>query len=374
MNIFHLSCVAPPQTGGIGQVASEIVKRLRARGHQATLAAPKVRYDLGEPDPEWVVRKPALLRWGNAAALGGIETLMKRSDVVHLHYPFFGTAEKVAQYCLWRKKPLCMTFHMDASAPYPLGLVFDLYRIIAQPAVFRACAKIFVSSHDYADASSIGDFKKAHPERFVELPFGVDHDLFRSGTGGRARFGVPEGARVIGFVGAMDHAHRFKGVDELLEAAKATSEDVHVLLVGDGDKRRVYEARAKEFGIADRCHFVGRLSRHDLACAYQSMDVFAFPSTSGAEAFGLAAAEAMACGVPVVASDLPGVRTVVQHEETGLLVPPKDVGALLVAIQRLLNDHQLRADFRVHAAAYAQKRFDWDAHVDRLVGEYGKMV
>jgi len=379
MNILHLSCIAPPQTGGIGQVASEQVKGLRDLGHEAALVAPKLKRDLGESDPPWVEREPAFIRWGNAAALGGIEKRMKSADVVHLHYPFFGTAEKAAQYCLWHKKPLVMTFHMDATASFPLGLVFDLYRMFAQPAVLRACKKIFISSSDYADASSIAKFKRAHPDRFVELPFGVDHALFHPLTAPDARrptsrFDIPSGARVIGFVGAMDHAHRFKGVFELLQTVRSLSKDVHLLLVGDGDRRRMYVKNAEDLGIADRCHFVGRVSVEDLADAYRSMDVFAFPSTSGAEAFGLVAAEAMACGVPVVASYLPGVRTVVKDRETGILVPPKDVDALRDAIEDLLNDEAKRIFYGQRAHADAKARFSWDTHVRRLVEEYRKIM
>lgn len=381
MNILHLSCVAPPQIGGVGQVASEQVKRLRALGHEVVLIAPYLKHDHGEEDPAWVVRKPAIIRWGNAAALGNIDKELKKADVVHVHYPFYGTAEKVAQYCLWHRKPLVMTFHMDATAPFPLGFVFDLYRVVAQPAVLRACKKIFVSSFDYADTSSVAGFKRAHPERFVELPFGVDRSLFRvqstehraQGTGAAYRFGVPEGVPIIGFAGAMDFAHRFKGAEELLEAAK-TLPEAHLLLIGGGDRKIVYEALAKEFGIAERCHFVGRLNREDLARAYQCMDVFAFPSTNGAEAFGLVAAEALACGVPVVASSLPGVRTVVKDKETGLLIPPRDVPALQAALAELLQDSGKRAKFAKNAAADAAERFDWDKHVGRLVEVYRKLI
>lgn len=370
MNILHISCVAPPQTGGTGQAAYEIVRRLRDRGHEARLVAPQRKDAGGEPDPDWVIRLPSLIRWGNAAALIGVERMMREADVVHLHYPFFGTAEAVAQFCLLHRKPLMMTFHMDATAPFPLGLVFSAYRLAAQPAILRACRRIFVSSFDYADHSSLRGFKAARPDIFVELPFGVDQHLFTIGNDERTAFGIPEGAFVVGFAAAMDHAHRFKGIEELLAAVSGLSEHVHLLLIGEGDRRRIYEARAKEIGIHDRTHFVGRLSRQDLARAYRSMDVFAFPSTNTAEAFGLVAAEAMACGTPVIASDLPGVRTVVRNGETGLLIPPRDVKGLATAISSLMSDSTLRYRLRDQASVYARDRFDWDRHVDTLVGNY----
>ncbi len=374
MRILHLSCVAPPETGGIGQVAFEVVRRLVVRGEQAQLIVPQMRGKKTEPDGPFVKRLAAFPRWGNAAALSNLEPHLDEADVIHLHYPFYGTAEQVAQYCLLHRKPLVMTFHMDAKAPMPLGIIFDLYRIFAQPAILRACKKIVVSSFDYAETSSTAGFKREHPDRFVELPFGVDHAWFHPGADSRARFGFTPEMRVVGFVGAMDHAHRFKGIPELFAAVKDLSSNVHLLLVGDGDQRRVYETKAKELGITERCHFAGRLSHDDLVQAYRSMDVFAFPSTSAAEAFGLVAAEAEACGVPVVASNLPGVRTVVRDGETGILVPPKDVNALRVALSKILDDQGLRSRMSEAAHQFAVARFNWDTHVQGLMDVYREVA
>ncbi|MFA5129350.1 MAG: glycosyltransferase family 4 protein [Patescibacteria group bacterium] len=371
MKIVHISCVAPPDSGGIGQSAYEIVRHLRLRGMDAQLVAPVRRTSDTVKDEPWVVRLPSMIRWGNAAALSGIDPLMAQADIVHLHYPFFGTAEAVAQYCIWHRKPLVMTFHMDASAPFPLGLIFGAYRIFAQTAIIRACKKIFVSSKDYAEHSSLGGFFAMHPERFVELPFGVDHAMFKIGPDVRTQFDIPADAKTIGFVGALDHAHRFKGLPELLRVTSRIP-DAHLLIVGDGDQRRVYEAQANQIGVMPRCHFLGRVDQDTLANAYRSMDVFAFPSTGRAEAFGLVAAEAAACGAPCVASDLFGVRTVVKHDETGLLVPPRDEKRLQDALTSILRDRALRDRLSRHAAISAS-RFDWDRHAGRLVEEYRKM-
>jgi glycosyltransferase involved in cell wall biosynthesis len=376
MNILHISCIAPPDNGGIGQVAFEEVRRLRARGHEATLMAP-VRRASREPaeDPIGVKRLPTLLRWRNAAVLQGIERFIGEADVVHLHYPFYGTAETVAQTCIWKRKPLVMTFHMDPSAPFPLGVAFGLYRMFAQPAIVRACKRILVSSRDYAEHSSLRGFMKAHPERVRELPFGVDIESFECATANRERFGIPDGVRVAGFFGVMDAAHAFKGLPFFLDAMASLPKDVHALIVGGGDLLASYQERVEALGIADRCHFTGRLAtRADIGCALKSMDIFTFPSYGSSEAFGLVVAEALSLGVPVVASDLPGVRTVVRDHETGILVPPRDVPALAGAIRELLDNDGLRQAYAASAAEDAQRRFSWDRHVDALVKEYECVV
>lgn len=375
MRVIHISCVAPPETGGIGQAASEMVKRLRGRGVDAALVSRKLKRKLAESDPAWVVRLPAPIRFGNAGVLAGVESMIRGADLVHLHYPFFGTAEAVAQSCVTRKKPLVMTFHMDATAGGLLGVAFDSYRALAQPAILRAARKIFVSSLDYADHSSLKKFRRAHPDRVIEMPFGVDHNYFLpidrpSSVESRRSFGLPEDGKVIGFVGGMDKAHAFKGLPVLLKAMTLLPPDYHALLVGDGPLHHVYKAEARKLGIAERCHFAGRLAAERLRDAYRAMEVLAFPSTSAAEAFGLVAVEAMASGVPVVASDLPGVRSVVLDRTTGLLVPPNNAVALAGAIRGLTTNDALRSALGRAAREQAVMRFDWDKQVDRLMTVY----
>lgn len=372
MKILHISCIAPPDTGGIGASASEMVSRLNTRGVEATLVAPARRSSKGEADAAWIKRLSAPLRFGNAAVLAGLKSVMQQYDVIHLHYPFFGTAEAVAQDCLFMRKPLVMTFHMDAKAGGISGMMFEMYRMAVQPAIFRAAHRIFVSSLDYADHSSLSGFHKAHPERLIELPFGVDTERFAPEK--KKWFGLPADARVIGFVGGMDAAHAFKGVPVLLKAMAILPSDVHALLVGDGAQHIAFEHQAKELGIADRCHFVGRVSHDQLPDAYHAMNVFAFPSTSTAEAFGLVSVEAMACGVPVVASDLPGVRTVGEDGVTGLLVPPSDAVALAAALRRILDDSSLRDRMGRASRERVLSRYSWDRQIDRLIQTYREVA
>lgn len=168
----------------------------------------------------------------------------------------------------------------------------------------------------------------------------------------------------------MDAAHAFKGVPVLLRALSLLPKDVHVLLVGDGPRRAAYEREARALGVAERCHFVGRVSSERFTDVYRSMDVFAFPSTNAAEAFGLVAVEAMSCGVPVVASDLPGVRSVVADGTTGLLVPPNDPAALADALNRLLEQDDLRRGMGRAARERAVARYDWDRHIEELTKTY----
>lgn len=369
MKVVHFCCVAPPQGGGMGLAADWEVKLLRKRGSEAWLVAPKKS---GIESADYVIRAPAA-SLGNGARIYGLEKFVEDADIVHLHYPFYGTAGKIAKLKKQNKiKRLVITLHMDAKASGPSGLAFDLHRSNFQKQIIDAADLLFVSTLDYARTSSFGYLVEQNDPRLHELPFGVETDRFTPNAKCRmqnAKFSIPEGVKVIGTVSVMDRAHRFKGIDLLLKAA-VDHPEAHLLLVGDGNIRFEYEKLAADLGIAERVHFAGRLSNEDLIAAFRRMDIFAFPSTSGAEAFGIAMLEAMSCGVPVIASALPGVREVAR--DAGLLITPNDVQDLSRAMGVLLKDDEKRRQFAQAARAKALN-YDWSRHGDILLSNYKKI-
>lgn len=362
MKIIHVSCVAPPEIGGIGRSALREVAGLRALGEDAVLIAPEI--DTREGERSFVKRLKPLWRFGNASALSGLADVLGKADVIHLHYPYYGTAEGIL-LSYRHLPPIIVTFHMDATAGGWKQVVFRLHRWLLQPWILPSARRILVSSFDYAKHSSIKGFFRTHPERVEELPFGVDVDVFSAGPSRRERFLIPDGGRVVLFVGGLDRAHAFKGIEQLLTACSKLDESTHLMIVGDGDLKESYETKARDLGIANRVHFLGKIDQESLVDAYRSADVFAFPSTNSAEAFGLVALEAQACGLPVVASDLPGVRTVVKRDETGRLVAPGDVEQLTVALRDMLDDTAGRERMSQNARKHAEQ-YSWDRHVERL--------
>jgi len=147
------------------------------------------------------------------------------------------------------------------------------------------------------------------------------------------------------FVGQLVY---YKGIDVLLNAAARNH--FHVAVVGGGALENELRQRADALDISDRVHFLGRLDDDELVAAYHACDLFCLPSTQRSEAFGIVQLEAFAAGKPVVSTDLPsGVPWVNKHNETGLVVPPRDPEALAHAIARILNDSRLRESFGRHA-------------------------
>lgn len=366
MRIVHIACVAPPENGGIGQAAYREVQGLVERGHDAVLVAPQV--DGLRADP-FVLRLPTWWRLGNASSLRGLSHVIRDADVVHVHYPFFGSIESVVLGCRRFKKPLVLTFHMDATTSEWRGILFKLHRFLLQSFLFSSAVRVIVSSMDYALHSSAARWVQSHPKQVLELPFGIETDQFVSPVSREAHSEF----RLL-MVGGLDKAHRFKGLPEMLQALAGLPSDVRLTVVGSGDDRVAYEQEALKLGISDRVHFAGRLSLEALRSAFQSSDLFVFPSTSQAEAFGLVVAEAQACGLPVIASDLPGVRTVIEAGMTGILIPPRDVSALRAAIERAYSDRDWLQEAGLRARARAATLFDHQRHIDRLLELYQSLV
>jgi glycosyltransferase involved in cell wall biosynthesis len=167
------------------------------------------------------------------------------------------------------------------------------------------------------------------------------------------------GRPIVLFVGRLV---RYKGVDVLLEAMRGVS--ATALLVGNGPERHALQRTAEQLGVADRVKFLGEVSDDELAALYRACDLFVLPSVTRQEAFGVVQIEAMACGKPVISTDLgTGAGWVNQNGETGLVVPPRDAAALRGAIERLIGDDTLQRTMGAAARHRARTLFG----VDRMI-------
>lgn len=343
----------------MGTAALRWVEALSQRGHEADVVVPEA--NAFRPSHPLIRPWPLRLAWGNGAVFRDLKGIWEGIDLLHLHLPFYGVQEFVL--ATMPPKPCVATFHMDAVHSGPLGLAIRAHQRLVQPLLFRHVDRLFASSLDYVASSSAATHWRRFPQRWQELSFFVDVERFRP---------APKMAGTVLqalFVSVLDRAHLFKGLPILL-GALARLEGVRLTVVGDGDARTGFEAQAVQLGVADRVTFVGRLSDADLIAAYQRADVVVSPSTSPAEAFGLVALEAQACGTPVIASRLPGVRTVVCDGETGLLVTPGAVESLTAALARVRDDAPLRLSFGQQARAWVERQFTKDVLVSRLEQAY----
>lgn len=199
------------------------------------------------------------------------------------------------------------------------------------------------------------------------IPCGTDTTNFRltSKTQARTKLKLDSREKVILYVGRFDER---KGIETLVRAFALLKErdlkNIKLMIVGgssanmpDGAERGRIENIVNELGLKDSTIFVGRIGHDVLPLYYTAADVCVIPSHYGP--FGLVAIEAMACGVPVVASNVGGLKFTIIPEETGLLVEPKDVEAFAEGIQRILFDDLWVRKMRKQASANVNQRFSW---------------
>jgi len=356
-----------PAVGGVTEHVDATARGLRARGHEVTIVTGRFAGS--------VPAEPGVLRMGRNVAIpfNGAENNVtvgfglsrrlralfaeRRIDVVHVHCPLSPFLPLAALRAAGR--PIVGTFHstMTSDLPFRLfrGALHPYFRLIDRPIAVSEPARELVTRH--------------FPGPVEIVPNGVDLSRFRPGLPRIPRF--DDGLPSILFVGRFDPR---KGLPELMRACAALATEgvaFRLILVGDGGlrSRLVRMARGP---LEGRVHFEGRVGHDRLPRYYASADVFCSPAR-GAESFGLVLLEAMASGVPVVATDLPGYRTVLTPEVEGVVVPPRDSAALTAALRRLLADASLRERLGTGGIRTA-RRYGWERVVDRLEEIYGSLI
>lgn len=361
MKIAQLVCAFPPYAGGIGNSAKRL-EDIISQTHEIKTFHP----DNSRP----------LIRRGHGAFIPQFLWRLRKFDTIYLHYPFFGAAEVVWLFTLLnKKKRLIIQYHMDVKNISWLTRLLSLPSLLIRNSLLNRADIIVTASLDYIKHSQISNFYAKHPEKFKEIPFGVDLNKFQP-----KELNLPSATNIIAkakdlvrrvndlfikkdkleliFVGGLDTAHYFKGVEILIKAlAIINHKNWHLKIVGDGDRRPVYESLAVELGVASRIDFAGKLSDDDMIRSLQTSDALILPSINTNEAFGLVLIEALACGLPVIASDLPGVRRVFQEGQEGLLVRPGEISDLADKIDYLANNQKKRQEMAKAARKLAERKY-----------------
>ena len=375
MLIAHVTATFPPYQGGTGNVCYHNALELSRRGHQVTVFTAAVP---GAPEREAVEgvrvhRLNPLLRFGNASLIGQFNSVLQNQDLIHFHYPFFG-GELAAWTAKQRDIPLVITYHQDVLLSGLPGLLERLLRQTLSRWVLRSAKKVLFTSLDYSRESHSRSLLRGRETAIGEQPNGVDADFFTPGETPpdlRQRLGLQGQEQVLLLVASLDRAHYFKGVPVLLQALTDLPEAVHAVIVGDGDLRASYHQQAQTLSLAGRVHFAGRVSQPELPGYYRLADLVVLPSITMGEAFGLVLIEAFACGIPVVASRLPGVRSVVTEGVDGLLANVGDAGDLSGKLHTLLNmSSEQRRAMGAAGRQKVEQRFTWPCLAEQLEQVY----
>ncbi|MBI1885027.1 MAG: glycosyltransferase [Chloroflexi bacterium] len=387
----HTSPLARPGTrdsGGLNVYIGELSRELGRRYHRMDIftrrsdaATPEIvdvdantriisvtagPYDL---DKEQVrLYLPEFLR----GVIAFQERTAARYDLIHSHYwlsAWVGQALKRR----WQT-PHVIMFHTLGEAKNRAGAVEPepAYRIEAEREVARDADRIVCASE--GEREVLERLYCVPPERIAVIPCGVDLERFAplDPAAARSELGLDNGAPIVLFVGRIEP---LKGIDMLLQAVARLETRFRLMIVGgdekDSGRRAGLAALARELEIGERVEFVDAVPHDQLPLYYNAAAVCVIPSHY--ESFGLVALEAMACGVPVVASDVGGLRDTVRDGQTGYLVPWSCPEPFAERLELLLGNQELRGSLGLLARS-AVERFRWSEVAGRVEDIYHELV
>jgi glycosyltransferase involved in cell wall biosynthesis len=360
VKVAMVTATFPPYWAGTGNVVYHQARCLAARGHEVDVYSATYPGEPEDPPGVRVHRLKPVLRLGNAPLLPGL-LRMPAPDVIHVHQPFIFGADLVT---LRQKAPVVATFHNELLGDGVKGVLFRAYSATAMRATLARAERLVVVSADHArSVPPLAREMARRPEAFAEVPNGVDAQEFSPGTGGETAI----------FVAALDGAHRFKRLDVLLDAL-AEVPDLRLRVVGGGEAEAEYRAHAARAGVADRVEFLGARPHTELPALLRE-SAFLVLCSDAVESFGLVQVEALASGIPVVASALPGVRTVVEPGVDGLHVEPGDRRSLTGALRRMAAmSGAERAAMGEHGRRKVLERYTWERSAERLEDVYAAVA
>jgi glycosyltransferase involved in cell wall biosynthesis len=341
--------------GGVERVLHHLAREVARRGHEVTLLCST----MGDSATAWEddvrvvrIRRRATVLRAPIAPLA--KHLPPDAEVVHVPatYPF--TSPAVLRHGTRRNQRVVLDFHFEPDPGTALGRVAARTWRTTGPRAYPLASLVLVRSLAYArSAPSLRNVAEA---RWRVVPNGVDTDHFS-----------PFGPRVSdpqGYVLVVGRLVPYKGVGVLLRALAMLRDPPPLLVAGDGPLRPALEIQAERWGVDAR--FLGRVPDAALPALYRGAALTVLPSVNRQEAFGVALLESIACGTPVVASNLPGVADVASLG--GLIAEAGNADDLAQALERALIPGALPRGESL--ALRVQSTHAWPAIGDRLIRAY----
>jgi len=374
MSVLDVVLVSPffyPHIGGVESHVRYLARNLSHEGARVTVVTTQLKGTLEDEDFEGyhVHRIKPLFTLFRTPVVPGISGYVKgrSSEIIHAHSPPPFPAYFAARHA----KRLVLTYHCDEEIQTPIGgFIVWLYRNTFGRYTVKKAKKIIASTQSYARTS------KLLWNREVEIvPMAVDTESFRYVDSSSLRRDLTERGllgkdeKVVLFVGRLV-AH--KGLEEIV--ASAAEVDAKYLICGDGPLKKRIEAEITALGLESKVKLMGGISDELLAPYYSLCDVFVLPSHSRLEAFGIVLLEAMACGKPIIASDIPGSRELVIEGYNGLLAEPLNASDLAEKINSILSDRKKAEEMGKNGRKLVEERYSWNKITGEIIRIYNEAL
>ncbi len=284
-------------------------------------------------------------------------------DIIHSHATIPNVSDVAILYALKHRKPSVLHYHFDGNAESTMGTFFaDLYNHSINPYIVSKASRVITETKLYAETSPV---LKQYLRKIEVIPNGVDLEHFNPSVEEgniREKYQLPA-ENIVFFAGRLV---KYKGLEYLIKAMELVKNGT-LVIAGMGQEEANLRKSVREKEI-NNVKFVGLIPHEDLAKFYRMSDIYLVPSITRGENFGIAPLEAMACGIPVIASNLPGHCEFI-NDESGIFIEPKDINGLANAIDALLSNSNLRRKMGKSARENAEK-YGWDVIAKRILDIY----
>jgi glycosyltransferase involved in cell wall biosynthesis len=283
-------------------------------------------------------------------------------DVIHTHLPTPWSADWSAIISKIKEKPLVLTYHNNIIGSGFASQIANIYRRTMMKFVLGKADTIIVTNKKQLKFSSVlGDYV----EKVKIIPPGVDTQKFKP-------MKIEKIENSLFFLSVLDRFHEYKGLEYLLRALKIVKKEiknVKLRVGGGGELTEYYKRISNSLGLEDNVDFIGYIPEEKVVEYYNKSELFVLPSTSPQqEGFGIVLLEAMACGVPVVTTDIVGMAEEIENENVGVAVRSIDAESLADAIVAALKNKKSGKNARKLA-----ERYDWGIIAEKISELYSSI-
>ncbi|MFH0814975.1 MAG: glycosyltransferase family 4 protein [Candidatus Falkowbacteria bacterium] len=371
----------------IGHAVHFLSEELVRLGHEVTVFVPRSQGIKKFKEHNYKIKTLwPIFRFGHIFFAPTLWFNLRKFDVVNVHYPFWGVLEMIGLYKFLHKDKMKFVISYDVDV-LPKGVHKKILRWQCEkllPRLMSVVDKVIASSADYLTTSDVfGKFYAGKPRLFAEVPFGAADKFFPEQKDKQlmVRYGLKDGDVVLMFIGILDRTRNYKGIRYLLKAMEYLDTNVKLIIGGDGEMRAFYQAKAIEAGLAPlaegrgkRVIFTGYIKDDEMRQHYNLCDIFILPSVNRGEAYSAVALEAMACGKPLVVTNLKGVRSIIDPGVNGMLVEPKNSGDIADKVKFLIQRPQLMATMGQNGAERVNAHYRWPIIAKKLEGIYNRIL
>jgi glycosyltransferase involved in cell wall biosynthesis len=353
INIAQVVAYYPPHLGGMENCAQEISENLSQRGNVVKVFTSDI--DCNNNKLKSIENLNInYLKSFEVAHTPIIPSLLFRllkipkDSVIHLHVAQAFIPEIVWLISKIRKIPYVAHLHLDVGPSGRFGFLLPLYKKLLLGNILHGASRVIVPTKDYVDL--IKQKYVIPEEKIVIIPSGVDISKFKQSAIKHS------GSHKLLFVGRLSIQ---KNIPLLIKSFKKVvdngNDKITLDIVGNGEEKDAIVKLIKKEGLEGKITLHGSLNGEKLYQMYADSDIFIL--TSQAESFGIVLLEAMASGLPIITSDIPGIRNVVENGKTGLLVSPTEED-FTKAIELLINNNKLRMEL-ISNGLKESKKYNW---------------